>query len=422
MKRILFILLLLLHVGIYCQSSDTLKLHREEIEAIFLKQNLALIAEQMNVGIADAEIVQAKLWDNPTLSVSDVNLWTTGTQRDALRDADANHNTQFAIELSQLITTAGKRRKNIAVQQISKEMAVQEFGETLRGMKTELRLRMIEIAYIQQYETVLSGQVDMLARLINAYEKQVANGNLSKGELLRLQSSSLEMENELYLLKVELNGHLKALNVLLNLPPESYIVVVSRTNDEDTLPPALADLYALATENRPDIKLQKLQTDWLAQTLKLEKAQRVPDITLSANYDRYAGVWKNYVGFGLSFDLPVFNRNQGFIKAATLGLEQSKTLERQMQNTVFNEIAEIYGNYTQSLHFYRKISGNAVLSDLDEMMDVYAKNLLNRNISMLEFIDFMEAYGKSKQIFLEAQKAVNNNFEELQYAVGSDFK
>jgi len=422
MKRILFILLLLLHVGIYCQSSDTLKLHRKEIEAIFLKQNLALIAEQMNVGIADAEIVQAKLWDNPTLSVSDVNLWTTGTQRDALREADANHNTQFAIELSQLITTAGKRRKNIAVQQISKEMAVQEFGETLRGMKTELRLRMIEIAYIQQYETVLSGQVDMLARLINAYEKQVANGNLSKGELLRLQSSSLEMENELYLLKVELNGHLKALNVLLNLPPESYIVVVSRTNDEDTLPPALADLYALATENRPDIKLQKLQTDWLAQTLKLEKAQRVPDITLSANYDRYAGVWKNYVGFGLSFDLPVFNRNQGFIKAATLGLEQSKTLERQMQNTVFNEIAEIYGNYTQSLHFYRKISGNAVLSDLDEMMDVYAKNLLNRNISMLEFIDFMEAYGKSKQIFLEAQKAVNNNFEELQYAVGSDFK
>jgi len=422
MKRIYSILFLLFPVVIYGQLSDTLKLYREEIEAIFLKQNLTLMAEQMNVGIADAEIAQAKLWNNPTLSVSDVNLWTTGTQRESLREVDANHNTQFAVELSQLITTAGKRRKNIAVQQVSKEMAVQEFSETLRGMKTELRQRMNEIIYIQHFEKVISGQVDMLARLISAYEKQVQNGNLSKGELLRLQSSSLEMENELYLLKVELNGHLKALNTLLGLPPASYIVVISRTNNEETLPLALADLYALATENRPDLKLQKLQSDWFAQTLQLEKAQRIPDITLSANYDRYAGVWKNYVGFGLSFDLPVFNRNQGFIKAASLGLEQSETLERQMQNTVYNEIAEVYGNYTQSLNFYRKISGNAVLSDLDEMMDVYAKNLLNRNISMLEFIDFMDAYGKSKQIFLEAQKALNNNFEELQYAVGSDIK
>jgi len=70
-----------------------------------------LIAEKMNISIADAEIMQAKMWENPTLSVSDVNFWTTNKQREALREADANHNTQFAVELSQLITTAGKRRK-----------------------------------------------------------------------------------------------------------------------------------------------------------------------------------------------------------------------------------------------------------------------------------------------------------------------
>jgi len=184
----------------------------------------------------------------------------------------------------------------------------------------------------------------------------------------------------------------------------------------------LVDLYTLATDNRPDMKLQKLQTDWFAKTLQLEKAQRVPDITFSANYDRYSGVWKNYFGFGLSFDLPVFNRNQGNIKVATFGMEQSKYLELQVQNTVFNEIAEVFGNYEQSLNFFRKISGKEILSELDEMRDVYAKNLLNRNISLLEFIDFMDSYQKSKQIFLETQKSVNNNFEELQYVVGTDIK
>jgi len=154
----------------------------------------------------------------------------------------------------------------------------------------------------------------------------------------------------------------------------------------------------------------------------LEKAQRMPDITLAANYDRYAGIWKNYVGFGVSFDLPVFNRNQGNIKAAAFGLEQSRYLEQQIQNEIFNEIVEAYSNYEQSLKFYRKISDNELFSELDTMLDVYAKNLLNRNVSYLEFIDFMETYQKSKQIFLETQKSVNNTFEELQYVVGTDIK
>jgi len=101
-------------------------------------------------------------------------------------------------------------------------------------------------------------------------------------------------------------------------------------------------------------------------------------------------------------------------------LEQSGYFEQQIQNEMFNEIMEAYVNYEQSLKFYKKITDNELLSELDQMLDVYTKNLLNRNISMLEFIDFMDSYQKSKQISLEALKSVNNNFEELQYAVGTD--
>ena len=424
MKRISFILFLLLPVGVYSQAIDTVKLVREEVEAIFLIQNLLLIAEKMNIGIVEAEIIQAKVWDNPTLSFSDVNLWTTGKQRDALREAipNASNFTQFTVELNQLITTAGKRRKEVAVQQASKEMAVQQFGEMLRALKAELRKSMNELIFFQQYEKVLSEQIDVLARLINAYEKQVQNGNMSKGELLRLQISSLEMENELYQLKIEINSQLKTMKSLLNLPPDNYIVIIADADNKFSIPPDLEDLFSLATENRPDVKFQKLQTDRFAKTLLLEKARRIPDITLGANYDRYAGVWKSYFGFGLSFDIPVFNRNQGNIKAAAFGLEQSGYLERQIQNEVVNEIAEACRNYEQSLKFYRKISDDKRLSELDEMTEVYTKNLLSRNISMLEFIDFMVSYQKSRQIFLETQKSVHNNFEELQYVVGTDIK
>jgi cobalt-zinc-cadmium efflux system outer membrane protein len=403
-------------------AQDTIRINIREAENLFLQKNLSLIAEKMNISIADAEITQAKMWENPTLSISDVNLWATEYQRNALQDAvpNAPNYTQFSVELSQLITTAGKRRKNVAVQKVSKEIATQQFSETLRGLKTELRKSINEIIYFQKYETVLAEQVEVLAKLINAYEKQVRDGNLSKAELLRLQLSSLEIENELQQLRIELNSQLKTLKSLLYLPPTANVIIVSDADYKNTILPALHDMYLLATDNRPDIQLQKLQTDFFAKTLQLEKAQRIPDITVSANYDRYAGLWKNYIGFGVSFSLPFFNRNQGNIKMARLGMEQSKYLEQQVQNDVFNEISEAYSNYEQSLKFYRKMLNNALLAELDKMLDVYAKNLLNRNISMLEFIDFMESYQKSKQIFLETQKSVNNNFEELQYVIGMD--
>ncbi len=45
---------------------------------------------------------------------------------------------------------------------------------------------------------------------------------------------------------------------------------------------------------------------------------------------------------------------------------------------------------------------------------------MNRNISMLEYIDFMDAYKTNKQTMLNAGKKVNMQFEELQYTVGTD--
>jgi cobalt-zinc-cadmium efflux system outer membrane protein len=422
MKKKYFIILLVFPISIYAQISGTVKLDRSQIEAVFLKENLALIAEKMNINIADAEIVQAKVWENPVLTVGDVNFWTTGIQRENFYDdmPNAPNTRQFSIELSQMITTAGKRRKEIAALKVSKEMAMQQFGETLRGMKIELRKSISEIIYFQQYETVLTEQVDVLKKLINAYEQQVKNGNLSKAELLRLQTSALEIESELYQLRIEQNSQSKTLKSLLNLSPETRIIVVSDKDNKEVTLPVLNDLNMLATENRPDMKLQQLQTEWFVRTLSLEKARRVPDITFIANYDRYAGLWKDYIGFGVSFDLPVFNRNQGNIRVAKIGTEQSRSLEQLLQNEVLNEIFEAYDNFRQSSEFYRKISDNELLSDLDQMLEAYTKNLLNRNISMLEFIDFMESYQKSKQIFLDAQKSANNSFEELQFTIGID--
>lgn len=430
MKKIFFFLSLLLFSSwASAQEKTTIRLSPEKIEALFIEQNLELIAEKMNIDIADATISQAKLWNNPELSISDVNLWSTKNQREGEDEVipplfgSFAKNTEFSIELSQLIQTANKRGKLISKEKVSKEIAIKEFEETLRGLKIELRKSIYEIIYLQSYLGILTTQEESIHELTTAYKKQVELGNIAKTELLRLQSLLLDIDNEINETRNDLNEQQKNLKILINANPLVDIEIESgkqQTVNPDNI--LLTNLLQTAIESRTDIKRQQLQTKLHEKSLAYEKAMRVPDITLSANYDRHGGVWKNFVGFGISFELPFLNRNQGNIKIERFSRDQSYYLEQQQQNIAQHEVIESFNNYQQAYRFLDKINNNSLLSELDNMLDIYTKNLLKKNISMLEYIDFMDAYKSNKQTVLTARKKTNLLFEELQFVTGNDIK
>lgn len=420
---------LYLVISLSAIDNKPLRLTQEEVEALFLMQNLELLAEQMNITVADAAIAQAKLWENPSLTVSEVNLWSTRSQREGEEViipplfGSFGKNTEFSVELSQLIQTANKRGRLVRMEKVSKEMTIAQFEEVLRGLKTELRNTVYEMMYIQAYREVLYHQTRSLKQLTDSYARQVQEGNLAKSEWLRLQSALFEVDNELMEVEAEWNALQKEMKVLLHLAPDREIEVVIGETDQvhpDQL--SLSRLIELATDHRPDLKLAGLQTNYMEKSLVFERAQRVPDLTLSANYDRFGGVWKDFVGFGVSIDLPVWNRNQGNMKAARVRIEQSRLEARQQENRVWNEIAEAFTNYSLVYSFHNRISENPLLEELDGMMEVYTRNLMERNISMLEYIDFMEAYKSNKETILNTKKNLLRQLEELQYTVGTDIK
>lgn len=406
---------------VFAQEFQVLKYTPVEIEALFLKQNLQLLAEKMNITLAEAEIAQSKLWDNPQLSIGSMNLWSTAKQREELGAETFPRNTQFSIELSQLILTANKRSKLVNSQKVSREIAILNFEDVLRGLKAEFRKLIYETEYLQSYEDVLSVQRESLELLISAYKRQAALNNIAKNELLRLQSGLIELKNEINETEVALNEQQKSLKSLLNISP-FYIITIENTNFNyiDPNQVSLVSLLEKAHELRPDIKREQQQTLFYEKSLIYEKSQRIPDITLSASYDRYGGVWKDFIGFGVSFDLPFLNRNQGIIKAAKINIEQNKLIALQLQNVAEHEIIEAFSNYSRAYKFYEEIEDNDLLTELDEMLNIYTKNFLNRNISMLEYLDFMESYKSNKQIVLLSRKNMCSSFVEFQYAVGTE--
>src|SRR5690606_9586088 len=120
-----------------------------------------------------------------------------------------------------------------------------------------------------------------------------------------------------------------------------------------------------------------------------------------------------------AMDLPFFNRNQGKIKQAQISIQNAKIRKDQIILTIENEIALSYKSLQQAIDFLNKIEVGFE-SDLDLLLENYTKNFTSRNVSMLEYFDFMDAYLNNKNIILEAQKEVNQKAEELNYSLGKD--
>jgi cobalt-zinc-cadmium efflux system outer membrane protein len=405
-------------------QTDTIYLSTAQAENLFIKQNLELIAERLNIDIADAAIMQAKLWTNPTLSIEDVNLWNTDKMRDEMGDifpdASFARNKKFAVGIEQVIITGGKRRKLVEMEKVSRDIAVQYFEELLRSLKVELRNACAETLFVQEYRKVLEKQQASLDALIGNYRRQVEQGNVSRSEYIRLQAELFGVRSEINELQRDMNQQQKDLKMLLNISTPSHIVLTAtivNTKSPEELP--YGNLFELAEASRPDLKEAMFQKDFSEKSLRYEKAQRTSDLALSAMYDRAGGVGRNFVGFGVSMDLPFFDRNQGNIRAAQISITQSQTLLEQKQLEVRNEVIHAVQNYTLAYDFNRQITGEFI-SELDEMQESYTRNFINKNIGIVEFLDFFEAWKENKRTALEAQKDLKISFEELQYAVGTD--
>lgn len=409
------------------KAQDTLKLSREQCEAVFLTENLALIAEKLEVPKAEALVLQAKLWPNPTFTFDEVNFWATTRQTGGQEVSppifgDFGRNQQFAVGIEQLILTAGKRKKFIALEQVGVEKAQQYFEDLLRNLKIEFRNHLTNLQYLQFSRNVYQSQINSVKQLTQAYQKQVEEGNIPKGEYIRLKALELEFSKNINELNKEINDAQKELKLLMRLPANTQLILADDDYLRNTEPLKQLTLTALldtAKTARADLQIAQLEQSYFSNLYAYEKAQRVPDLTLLGSYDRNGGTMLDFVGFGVAMDLPVFNRNQGNIKHARIGIEQSKILYDQKALSVENEIVLAYQNLVSSIQFFESIEADYEKT-LDELLDAYTKNFTNRSISLLEYLDFIDAYLENKKIILEAGKDVNEKAEELNYSMGKD--
>lgn len=409
------------------QAQDTIRLSRQESEAVFLSENLSLLAEKLNIPKAEAAVQQAKLWPNPNLTFDQVNLWATDRQTGGQEVSPPlwdgfGKNQQFAFEIEQLIYTAGKRKKMVALEKVSVDQSKQYFEDLLRNLKIEFRSLLTDLQYIQLQQKALENLFVSVQELTNAYERQLNLQNISKSEYARLKAKELELRKEIHDLQKSSSEVQKELKILLHQNPNSVLVITDEGFEREIEESQIlfaTDFMEQAERTRPDLQLAVLEEDYYSKLYDYEKAQRVPDFSLKAAYDRNGSTMLDFIGFGVSIDLPIFNRNQGNIKIAQLGIEQSKIQTQQVRHKIQSEIFRNTQDLLNAIQLRDQIKKDYDLS-LDELLSAHNKNLKNRNISMLEYLDFVDAYLDNQKTVLDVSKEVNDTLEELNFAVGKD--
>ena len=392
----------------------------QDLEAQFLQKNYLLIANKLNIDKADAEIVQEKLWNNPTLSISEVNLWKTyQIEEQPYLFGKYGKNQQVSVELEQLIETAGKRKKRVAIKQLEKNNALFDYEELLRELKKELRQSFYTLSRINQEENQLQNMLNLFTQMSNQYERQSKLQNVSKADFYRIQTELLGLQKESVLLENEKIDGLNKLRLLtqnseLNIDQLQFETSIKSQNQ---LP---FDLKNSAKNQNIGLKKQENELNLVKNQLILEKSQRTPDLTFQLNYDRGGNIMRDFVGVGVSVDLPIFNTNKGNIKAAKISIEQQLANQNAYQLELDQSIDRLQNQLKkieETLNFW----SSEKEQEQNLMIENYKKHLQNKHITLMEFIDFTQAYREAQQAYLELQETYEHTYEELQYIVGKDF-
>ncbi|MDM1494613.1 TolC family protein [Myroides odoratimimus] len=423
-KNTLLAILSTFVLSTYAQDSSvkTLMLSKEEAEALFLEQNLELIAKNLEISQAEAQLLQAKLWPNPTFEVSEINFWkTTDIEEQPKLIGNWGEAQQYAFRVEQLIQTGGKRRKTIDLQKLTIEEKQQEFESIIRELKLELRGNLSDLQILQEQQKIYEKQIESTKSLISAYKNQLDQGNISQAQYIRLKAAELQFKKELVNINKELEEAIKDFKNFINIGNSTLVVITDKlvAPEKEVSKLELENWIITAQEQRPDALKSKTLEKQSEKRLEIEKAQRVPDITLGVDYDRGGNIMRDFVGFGISFDLPIFDRNKGGIKEAKIDIELAKLDTQSKLNEIANDIVEAFRNYYHAEQLYKDIDSEYE-QQLDQLLEAYLKNFQKRNVSLIEYLDFVEAYIENKTILLETRKDLNDHFEKLQYAVGKD--
>lgn len=399
---------------LHCPAQDTLRITLPEAEKQFTSKNLDLMAEKYNIDIARAQVLQARLYNNPNFQFA-----ASAYNPDRKKWFDVSQTGEYFGGVQQLILLAGKRNKQIKMAETNTLLAENRFYDLLRTLRYTLHSDFYQGTYLQQAIAAYQVPIAALEKLTANYNELQAKGVITLKEVVRVKSLLYNLKTEQTTLQNQFNDIEAELQLLLQnnkawFVPVSDVAVAQLPSVRQYVLPTLIDS---AYANRYDLQVAANTLILNQQNYSLQKAMAVPDLTAGAQFDKRGSFVNNASFLTVAMDLPFFNRNQGNIKAAKIAIDQSNTSLTRQKLTVENEVQQAYGKALNTEKMLNAIDPG-FQNDFDKLLKSITENFEKRNISLLEFTDFYESYKENVLQWNQLQNDRIQAIESLNYSIG----
>jgi cobalt-zinc-cadmium efflux system outer membrane protein len=364
-------------------SAQSLSLDQALSAAFAHNPELAAVGRE--IGIAEGDRRQAGLVPNPELSweVEDTRRKTSTT----------------TVTLSQALELGGKRGARIEVAEAGQAVARLELERQRNGLRADV-IQAFHAALRAQTALELAQQSQALTeRGLRVVEGRVKAGQSSPVEATRAQVQLAQAQAAVRRAQSGRSVARQSLARLTGSAEAGFDRLDSASLSPGPAP--RAEPLLAKVEQTADWRLAAARIERGEASLGSEKAQRIPNLTVSlgSQYSREDRERVNVVG--LSMPLPLFDRNQGNVLAAARRADQARDLRNAVELRLRSDTRSALDQWATAMGEVQAYD-RTILPSAQQAVDTATRGFEMGKFAFLEVLDAQRTLIEARGLYLDA--------------------
>lgn len=409
--RLTYILLLPLLMAFSFQTSAQSNFTLQKALQTARTNNSYLKTEQFNIGIAQTDIITAKLRPNPILNNQSLQL-----MQPSYFPVNTNwyngQNRQVWWQLTKTFQIVGQRKYKIEVANKNVKLAENNFSETQRNLYSEVANKWLDVWTTQKQLEIIETAKSNIDSLVITNQWRLKNQVITETDLLRTHLLASQYSLQLKTAKQHLINKQKELKFLLGVQDSVSIDVTD--NFLFTNPSNIDSLLNQSLQYRSDIQTTKSLIDVTNSNIKLQKSLAFPQPELGLIWNPQNTI--PYFGIFATIYLPFFNRNQGEIKKSLLLKEQAEQQLTTIQRKLQTEISTAYASYQLQQQNTQNFTAN--LAQSKTILDNVKYSYLKGGTTIIDFLEAQRSWLETQQQYYDALLQYRQSYVQLLYTTG----
>ncbi|MBP0595566.1 TolC family protein [Paraburkholderia sp. LEh10] len=359
----------------------------EDVLGIAARANPVLRGAREDVDASAGAFMQAGARPNPQLSL--------------LQEGFSRGERTTTALVNQTIELGGKRRARLDVASYGRELAL----ATLDGRAAALRAQVIAAFYgllaAQRQLQVAEESADIAARSADLADRRARAGKVSPVEATKAKVAATGVQIDLINARARVST---AAQTLANATGSASVRARAVAGDLETVP-SIEPLPQLLTrlDDAPLSRMAKAEMLRANAAVSVERARRVPDITISAGMKRVVtgGALDNQAVVGVSIPLPIFDSNKGALLEAAHKAEKASADFDGEKAGLQLELTRAYAGYESATQEAQRLKSDVLPAARD------ALNAMSRGYALGKF-SFLDVLDAQRTLFQEQSRYVRS--------------